>query len=155
MLHLEPHCSLNPTDQSHKSCNAPVPYPAMHMGNMEWMSDHSNWLWVMSFNYALNSTGLAKSKHYDDVIMGAVALQITSLTIVYSTVLSDTDQRKHQSSASLAFVRGIHQGPVNSPHKWPVSRKMFPFHDVIMIEGKTRIRNFIYCFGISALLAHW
>ena len=44
--------------------------------------------------------------------------------IVYSTVYSDADQRKHQSSASLAFVRGIHRGPVNSPHKWPVTRKM-------------------------------
>ena len=53
--------------------------------------------------------------------MGAVASQITSLTIVYSTVYSDADQRKHQSSASLAFVRGIHRGPVNSPHKWPVT----------------------------------
>ena len=42
------------------------------------------------------------------------------------------DQRKHQRSASLAFVRGIHRGPVNSPHKWPVTRKMFPFDDVIM-----------------------
>ena len=41
-------------------------------------------------------------------------------------------QRKHQSSASLAFVRGIHWGPVNFPHKWPVTRKMFPFDDVIM-----------------------
>ena len=40
--------------------------------------------------------------------------------------------KKHQSSASLAFVRGIHRGPVNSPHKGPVTRKMFPFHDVIM-----------------------
>ena len=60
------------------------------------------------------------------------ASQITSLTIVYSTVYSDADQRKHQSSASLAFVRGIHRGPVNSPHKWPVTRKMFPFDDVIM-----------------------
>ena len=59
--------------------------------------------------------------HYDDVIMGTVASQITSLTIVYSTVYSDTDQRKHQSSASLAFVWGIHRGPVNSPHKWPAS----------------------------------
>ena len=54
--------------------------------------------------------------HYDDVIMGAMASQITSLTIVYSTVYSGADQRKHQSSASLAFVRGIHRGPVNSPH---------------------------------------
>ena len=64
--------------------------------------------------------------------MGAVASQITSLTIVYSTVDSDADQRKHQSSASLAFVRGLHRGPVNSPHKWSVTRKMFPFEVVIM-----------------------
>ena len=70
--------------------------------------------------------------HYDDVIMGAITSQITSLTIVYSTVYSHADQRKHQSSASLVFVRGIHRGPMNSPHKWPVTRKMFPFDDVIM-----------------------
>ena len=70
--------------------------------------------------------------HYGDLIMGAIASQITSLTIVYSTVYSDADQRKHQSSASLAFVWGIHRGPVNSPHKWPVTRKMLPFDDVIM-----------------------
>ena len=71
-------------------------------------------------------------KHYDDTIMGAIASLITSLTVVYSTVHSDADQRKHQSSAWLAFVWGIHRGPVNSPHKWPVPRKMFPFDDVIM-----------------------
>ena len=70
--------------------------------------------------------------HYGDVTMGAIASQITSLTIVYSIVYSDADQRKHQSSASLAFVRGIHQRSVNSPHKWPVTRKMFPFDDVIL-----------------------
>ena len=64
--------------------------------------------------------------------MNAMASQITSLTSVYSTVYSDTDQRKLQSSASLAFVRGIHRGRLNSPHKWPVTRKMFPFDDVIM-----------------------
>ena len=66
--------------------------------------------------------------------MDEIASQITSLTIVYSIVYSDADQRKHKSSASLAFVRGIHRGPVNSPHKWPVTRKMFPFDDVIMID---------------------
>ena len=71
--------------------------------------------------------------HYDDVTMGAIASQITSLTIVYSTVYSGADQSKHQTSASLAFVWGIHRGPVNSPHKWPVTRKMFPFDDVIML----------------------
>ena len=67
--------------------------------------------------------------HYNDVIMSAMASQITSLTIVYSTVYSGTDQRKHQSSASLAFVRG--NSPVNSPHKGPVTWKMFPLDDVI------------------------
>ena len=72
--------------------------------------------------------------HYNDVIMGVMASQTTSLTIVYSTVYSVAYQSKHQSSASLAFVRGIHRGPVNSPHKWPVTRKMFPFDDVIMVR---------------------
>ena len=70
--------------------------------------------------------------HYNDVIMVMMASQITSLTIVYSTVYSGADQRKHQSSASLAFVRGIHRWPVNSLHKWPATREMFPFDDVIM-----------------------
>ena len=70
--------------------------------------------------------------HYDDVIMTILASQITSLTVVYSIVYSGVNQRKHQSSASLAFVREIHRGPVNFPHKWPVTRKMFPFDDVIM-----------------------
>ena len=68
----------------------------------------------------------------DSIIMSTIASQITSLTIVYSVVYSGVDQRKHQISASLAFVRGIHRWPVNSPHKWPVTRKMFPFDDVIM-----------------------
>ena len=70
--------------------------------------------------------------HYGDVIMSTIASQITSLTIVYSTVYSGADQRKHQSSASLAFVWGIHRWPVNSPHKGPVTRKMSTFDDVIM-----------------------
>ena len=70
--------------------------------------------------------------HYCDVIMGAMASQITSLTIVESTVHSGADQRKHQSSALLTFVREFHRWPVNSSHKWPVTRKMFQFGDVIM-----------------------
>ena len=61
--------------------------------------------------------------------MSTMASQITSRTIVYTTVYSDADQRKHQSSASLAFVWGIHRGP----HKGPVTQKIFPFDDVIMI----------------------
>ena len=77
--------------------------------------------------------GLAPAMwHYSDVIMDVIASQITSLAIVYSTVYSSADQRKHESSASLAFVWGIHRGSGNSPHKWPVTRIMVPFDDVIM-----------------------
>ena len=75
---------------------------------------------------------LTLEKHYSDAIMNVMASQITSLTIVYSTVYSGANQRKHQSSASLAFGRGIHRLPLNSAYKGPVTRKMFPFDDVIM-----------------------
>ena len=70
--------------------------------------------------------------HYNKVIMGALASQIASLARVYLAVKLGANQIKHQSSASLAFVRGIHRRPVNSPHKRPATRKMFPFDDVIM-----------------------
>ena len=92
--------------------------------------------------------------HYNDVIMGAIASQITSLTIVYSTVYSGADKKKtHQSSASLSFVREIHRRPVNSPHKWPVTRKMFPFDDVIirifvlfeLSQGSVLLMCHIFC----------
>ena len=73
--------------------------------------------------------------------MTAMASQTTSLVIVYSTVYSGAYWSKHQSSASLAFVRGIHRGPVNSPHKWPVTRIMFPFDDVIMNQCQTTSCN--------------
>ena len=77
--------------------------------------------------------------HYTDVIMSLIASHITSLTIVYSIVYSDADQRKHQSSALQAFVWGVHRGPVNSLHKWPVTQKMFPFDDVIMVRKEKSI----------------
>ena len=64
--------------------------------------------------------------------MSAMASEITSLTIVCSIVYWGADQRKHQSSALLAFVQGIHRWPLKSPHRWPVTRKMFPIDDVIM-----------------------
>ena len=80
--------------------------------------------------------------HYNDVIMGAMASQITSLTIVYSIIYSCADQRKHQSFASLALVRGIHRWPVNSPHQGPVTWKMLPFDDFIM-------RFSLYIYGVS------
>ena len=84
------------------------------------------WCWQLLPRH--NDSGMQ-----DDVMMSAMAFQITGVQIVYSTVCSVADQRKHQSFASLAFVRGIHRWPVNSPHKGPVTRrKMFPFDDVIM-----------------------
>ena len=70
--------------------------------------------------------------HCHDVTMGAMASQITSLTIIYSTVYSGADQRKHQISTSLAFVRGIRRWSVNSPHKWPLTWKMFPSDGIKM-----------------------
>ena len=63
--------------------------------------------------------------------MSIMVSQITSL-IVYSTIYLGADHRKHQSSMSLAFVKEIHQWPVNSLYKRPVMRKMKPFEDVIM-----------------------
>ena len=104
-------------------------------------SDFTVEVWELISNYFPHFPGHVVTYpcwdyHYYDVIMGTIASQITSLTIVYSGVYSDADQSKHQSSASLAFVREIHRGPVNFPHKWPVTRKMFPFDDVIMIIVK-------------------
>ena len=112
------------------------------------------------------------SVHYSDVIMSTLTSQITSLMIVYSAVYSGADQRKHQSSASLAFMREIHQWPVNSPRKGPVTWKMFPF-DVIMeqlthiLEGgftgndwtnasEIALTDVMKCFSLAALkLSKW
>ena len=90
--------------------------------------DISRWhFWLRESHFGANCL-----MHYNDIIMGAMASQITVVSTICSTVCSSTDKRKHQSSASLAFVRGINRWPVNSPHKEPVTRKMFPFDDVIM-----------------------
>ena len=110
------------------------------------------------------------SNHYSDVIMGGMASQITGVSSVWTNVCSGADQRKHQSSAPLAFVRGIHRWPVNSPHKGLVMRKMFPFDDVIMsttILSHSRdplyqhfsgiwpwISNCIHCLMCDMLLIH-
>ena len=84
-----------------------------------------------------------------------MASQIISLTIVYSTVHSGPDQRKHQSSASLRFVRAILRWPVNFPHQGPVMRKMFPSDDVIMYHKdkkyKARCLNVVQMVQFSLL----
>ena len=75
-----------------------------------------------------------KYEHYSDVIMSAMASQITSIWTVWSTVCSGAHQRKHQIFVSLAFVREIHRWPVDFPHKGSVTWKMLSFDDVIMIK---------------------
>ena len=105
--------------------------------NQCWLIE--NWLQDKTINRLRSQHFASRKYYYNDVIMGAIASQITSLVVVNSIVYSDADQRKHQSSASLAFVRG----PVNSPHKWPVTRKLFPFVDDIMT-----IENFCQLWSI-------
>ena len=74
------------------------------------------------------------SLHYSDTIMIAMASQITGVSFICSTACSGADQRKHHSSASLAFVWGIHRWPVDSPHNGPVTRNMFPRHHGIELN---------------------
>ena len=91
--------------------------------------------------------------HCNDIIMSAMASQITSVSIACSAICSGADQRKRQSSASLAFVRGIHRWPVDPPRKGPVTRKLFLFDDVIM-NGKwmdLRPRSFIIWDNTSSI----
>ena len=96
-------------------------------------------LWNLAGNLAamwqrcLPNFGVIGKFHYNDVIMSAMASQITGISVVCSTVGLGADQRKHQHFTSLAFVWGI-RWPVNSPHKRPVTRKIFPFDDVIMFK---------------------
>ena len=92
--------------------------------------------WVNGLSILSSCETLFKKIHwnyYSDVIMSTMTSQVTGVSVVYSTVCSGADQRKHQSSASLAFVQEIHRWSINSPHKGPVTRKMFPFDDVIMM----------------------
>ena len=111
-----------------------------------------------AINYLIAKPGnKMAAPHYNDITMDATASQITSLTIFYSTIYSDGDQRKPKCSASLAFVRGIHRWPVNSPHKWPVTWKMFPFNDVIVFMTHFHIEGFRpkWAWKIRVRILHW
>ena len=118
----------------------PIPRNIIHVS--PYFTLHNSLHWCNSLPIIIDSryivveynTTQKTIQHYDDVIMSVMASQITSLASVCSTFIRGTVQRKYQSSASLAFVRGIHRWPVNSPHKGPVTRKMFPFDDVVMKE---------------------
>ena len=99
-----------------------VPWASRHLNNSKKQTNRKNPLHHRSPTSPVTFLATwpichSNSTHYSDVMMGAMASQITNLAIVYSTVYSWTDQRKYQSSTSLGFVRGIHRWPVNSPHK--------------------------------------
>ena len=75
----------------------------------EWCSPAAGYLHVQCLKWWRPHEVISSSDHYSDVMMGAMVSQSTGVSIVYSNVCSDADQRKHQSSASLAFLRGIHR----------------------------------------------
>ena len=92
------------------------------------MSDHYLKQWLQSFRiYGCVSRLTLQWRHN-----GCDSISNHQPNDCLLTVYLGADQRKYQSSASLAFVRGIHQWLVNSPHKWPVTQIMFPFDDIIM-----------------------
>ena len=94
-------------------------------------------------------THMMIGEQYSDVIMSAMTSQITFASIVCSTVSSGAYQRKHQSSASLAFAWVIHRWPVNSPHKGPVPRKMFLYNskreDAKFFCSKLDKKSYFFC----------
>ena len=92
---------------------------------LETPNHQQEWYWIVLAEFFFFITRRIKFIHENDVLMSAMASRITSLTIVYSTIYSGTDQWKHQSAASLASVWEIHLWPVNSPHKGPLSGKCF------------------------------
>ena len=133
----------------HPSCWKNV-YDRELVGRLTMAGDIDWRRWMTSFliPHAKRLTAIYISiSHYSDVIMRVMASQIISLTVVYWTVYSGADQRKHQSCASLAFVRGIHRWAVNSPHEGPVTRKMFVFDDVIMSD----LRSWCFPYGYAGI----
>ena len=97
----------------------------------------NQWLYrYKSYHYALSvprgHIPLKNTYHYSDVIMSILASQITGDSTVCFTVWLDQHQRKHQSPRYWSFVKGIHRRMVGSPHKGTVTRRPFPFDDVIM-----------------------
>ena len=84
--------------------------------------------------------GSAVCLFISDIIMSTMASQVTSASIVCLVVGLGRVQRKHQISALLAFVRGIHRWPDDSPHKGPVTPTNFPFDNAIMLKGMIELR---------------
>ena len=146
----ERHISIANTQELRLSCT--YPWICLYKISTDGLSG-KNWNFLPCVTRINDRWGkLYHTIHYNDVIMGMVWFQIISLWIVYSTVYSGPDQRKHQSSMSLSFVRGIHWWPVTSLHKGPVTRKMFPFDDIIL--GKSNHTYLKWVVIHAMLLGH-
>ena len=150
------YCIFQDSDMYHEETDTPAMARTSNLNEELGMVGWQNWNTLYSFYLFMCGSWVDYRKpswhhHYSVVIMSTMASQITSLTVVYSTVYSGADQRKHQSSVSLAFVRGIHQWPVNSLHKGPVTRKMSPFDDVIMIHSDALALGFDITCGRDCL----
>ena len=96
---------------------------------MRWVNRTSH-IWVSRTDIYLVVQHM--QHHYTDVIITTIASQITSFTLVYLIVYSGADKKKTSKLCVTSHCAGKSPGPVNSPHKWPVTRKMFPFDDYIM-----------------------
>ena len=101
-------------------------YPRASASEANWRIPVCQMKPMISYSITITKRSTAKlwTYHNSDVIMSPMASQITSITIVYSTVYSGVDERKHQFRVT-DFVKGIHRWPINSPHKGPVTRKCF------------------------------
>ena len=102
------------------------------------------WNWPIYRWQVLNPKRKSYQHHLDNM---------NAVSIVYPTVCSGADQRKHRSSASLAYVRGIHRWSVNSPHKGPVTGKMLPFDEIIMILFIFTVNTVVTCQNLAHALS--
>ena len=123
-------------------------------------STEDQWCWksfYVNMSSYENGSICNNEYHYSDVIMSAIASQITSVSRVCLTVCSGADQRKHSISASLAFVGGIHRWPVEFPSQRSNNAEMFSFDDVIMFAlNLTCASQFVYITNPETVSGvHW
>ena len=103
-----------------------VQHPDYQINSAWWLWRVDSWRRLSISRFMCRSvSSQALQWHYSDLIMSTMASQRTAVWIVCSAFWLGTDQREHQSFESLAFVRGIHCWPVDSPHKGPITRKLF------------------------------
>ena len=123
-----------PKERATTRNNFPFPFCSTHLFYFEFKKSG-----LRRYKWQCKVFSIERAIHYGDVIMNAMAPQITSLTIVYSIVPSGADKRIYQSSASLNSVSGIQRWPV----KGSVKRNMFPFDDLIMLRGNCMMKRWV------------